>query len=148
MRLVAIAGLCISLLGCSSAETGDLKEELIEVDHMQCLTNLYCLYQIQNRGNGPENRSDFKRFIAQQPKRSLRRIGVEPAKIDDLFVSERDNESFRIKYGIVGNASETDRAIIFEASGSDGERRVAFSSRKEIVIKDADKYDELWNKKS
>ena len=61
--------------------------------------------------------------------------------IDALFISPRDNEPFRVKYGVAGSPMGFKEALIFESVGVEGEVMVGFGdSRAELMSpEEADK---------
>jgi hypothetical protein len=65
--------------------------------------------------------------------------------LDDIFVSERDHETFRVKYSLEGDPSVAS-AVVFEDNGIGGQRQVAFSSGTVQVVTD-DEYQKLWDEK-
>ena len=60
---------------------------------------------------------------------------------DEIFISERDSQPFKIRYGI---SSDRDEAIVFEAVGVDGKRMVGFFTPRELDPAD---YDAYWTGK-
>lgn len=120
-------GFCL-LVGCQQGEEVVKESVPVESDRLECLANLYRLHQIQNNGYGPLDRREFVEFVSKQPPRSLKRIGVDPSNVENLFISDVDGELFEIRYGVVGNEPDSRQAIVLEASGVQGKRRVAFSS--------------------
>ena len=59
-------------------------------------------------------------------RKKLTRIGIDPASIDQIFVSERDGKPFTIRYSVVGNMMGSREPVVFEAEGVDGQRMVGF----------------------
>jgi hypothetical protein len=106
------------------------------------LANLYMAHQIRNSSNGPKDEAAFKAFIQKDmPARRLEMMRVDPAKTDDLFVSERDGQPFVIKYGQSGGIMSK-AAVIFEKEGKDGTRQVAYTNG-QVEEVDSAKYQEL-----
>ena len=52
-------------------------------------------------------------------------MGIFQDEVAEILVSQRDGGPFRIRYGLSGLA---DRAMIFETTGVDGQRLLAFTS--------------------
>lgn len=106
------------------------------------VTSLYQLFTRSFRGRGPRNQKVFQEFISQLDPEYLKSIGVEPASLDQLFVSERDGQPLKIVYGgsrpIVQQATlnggpesssqiERQRVVVVrETAGFDGMVRVGF----------------------
>lgn len=93
--------------------------------------------------NGPKDEAEFKDYLKTNPTAiyMMKRIDLTPDDVDELFVSERDNEPFVVKYGLNGVA---DHAIIFEKTGVDSKRLVAFSKPLEL---DSDEYEDYLSGK-
>ncbi len=135
MSLCACA-LFVTLAGCSSG-----KKEVSDV-YDSNIKKLYVAYQIflsRHGGVGPKNEAEFKKFMVDNPtgKFLIERTGVDTTQIDDYFLSERDGEPFVINYGLKGTA---DHAAIFEATGVDGKRYVAFGIPVELESAEYEDY--------
>src|SRR5215213_10584823 len=121
---------CVLLL-CSFFEMGcsrhDPASRIGEMNDMKIkqLANLYMAHQTRNGSNGPKDEVGFREFIQKKmPAHRLEMMRVDPAKIDDLFVSDRDGQPFVIKYGQSGGVmSKT--PVVFEKEGKDGTLQVA-----------------------
>ena len=96
---------------------------------------------MQNRWVGPRDQNEFTTFIASQTRQSLERIGVNRAEIGSLFVSERDDRPFSIRYGVVVDGPNSHEPIIFETVGKNGNRIISFTSRKQIEVFSQEEYD-------
>ena len=73
----------------------------------------------------------------------LERVDVDPTQLDSLFISERDGEEFEIRFGVKGSDMSLPEAIIFEKTGVDGVRLVAFTGQKLEEISDDAEYQRL-----
>ena len=67
--------------------------------------------------------------------------------IDELFVSERDGQPFKIRWGMVSRVRGPSQPVIFEAEGVEGKRQVGFTSSKMQEV-DSAEYDRLWTVES
>ena len=92
---------------------------------------------------GPENEEVFKKFLRDADPARMERMGVSVNDIDSLFVSERDNEPFQIRYEIQGSPRGCAEPAIFEATGSGGKRMVAFLNMSQKEVEELE-YDQLW----
>jgi len=117
----------------------------INGNNMQRLTNLYCLFQMQHQGFGPADQGEFQAFITSQPAKRLQRIGVDPDAVDALFVSERDDQPFTIRYSVMGSSRGSDEAVVFESEGQNGVRKISFTSRKVIEVTDESEFQAYLN---
>jgi hypothetical protein len=106
------------------------------------VANLYMAHQMRNASNGPKDEPAFKEFIQKKmPGHRLEMMRVDPAKLDELFVSERDGQPFVIKYGQSGGVmSKT--PVVFEKDGRDGTWQVAYTNG-QVEEVDSAKYQEL-----
>src|SRR5687768_10268696 len=90
LRLSAFAGAAgclIALAGCTGGRSEAPTEELRLRDLAKC----YGFFQGQNRGRTPADEKQFKEFI---------RKTAPSEKVDELFVSPRDNEAYVVRYNI------------------------------------------------
>lgn len=65
----------------------------------------------------------------------MEREGVQKDRILDVFVSKRDGQPFKVKYGLNGLC---DYPIVFEAEGVEGKRFVANTVTKELANEEYD----------
>jgi hypothetical protein len=127
--------------GCSSKDPASRIGEMNDTRIKQ-LANLYMAHQMRNGSNGPKDQSAFKSFVqnGMAPHR-LEMMRVDPTKVDDLFVSERDGQPFTIKYGQSGGTMSK-LPVVFEKEGQDGSRQVAFTNG-QVEDVDGTRYQEL-----
>jgi hypothetical protein len=130
--------------GCSNSS--DPVDTLASVNetNLQRLANLYFTYQSKHDWRGPADEAEFKSFLRGYNPAKLTRIGIDPNKIDDLFLSERDGQPFKIRYGIPGSSMGSSAPVIFEATGIGGKRLVGFLNMQQREV-DAAEYDALWS---
>jgi len=106
------------------------------------LATMYNFFHLMNNFKGPKDEAELKSFIeAQDPKR-LRLADIDPAKLDSLFVSERDKEPFVIRYGIDTVIRGPALPVVFESVGSEGLRQVGFcnGAMQEVGNEDYDRF--------
>lgn len=143
MRLVAYCLLIVSYLtGCG--DTVDPNDAVAHANstNIQRLVNLYITYQTEHDWRGPANEQEFKDFIRGYNPQKLARVGVDPAQIEELFVSERDGQPFKIRYGVVGSMMGSTEPVVFETEGIDGQRMVGFLNMEQREV-GSDEYDLL-----
>jgi len=127
---------CLSVVaGCgggpkSVAETKDTNIKKVHA--------MYSFYMANNAYKGPESEEEFMAWMTSAEGRfAIKRMEMDPDRIDDYFVSERDGEKFVIRYGLKGLR---DHAIVFEATGGEeGTRLVALGTPVEM---DEDDYND------
>lgn len=143
LRLVTFSLILGLLAGCSgSADPVNALAKANE-SNIQRLANLYLAYQSDNNWAGPPDEVAFKEFIKAYSPKKLERIGIDPAQVDQLFVSERDGQPFKIRYKVVGNMMGSTEPVVFEAEGAGGQRMVGFLNMTQREV-DAAEYDSLW----
>jgi hypothetical protein len=130
-------------VGCGGDDDGAGALAEANASNIQRLTNLYFTFQANNDFRGPKDEAEFKAFLTGYNPEKLKRIGIDPATIAALFVSERDNQPFKIRYGVRGSAMGSTEPVVFEATGVDGKRQVGFLSFTQREVDPAE-YDALW----
>lgn len=138
--------LCLAAMGCLLGCGPDPADLLAEANdsNVQRLANLYVAYQSRNDWRGPTDEAEFKAFLNGWNPAKLASIGVDSTSIDDLFVSSRDGEPFRIRYGVPGHIMGSDAPVIFESTGVKGKRMVGFLNMTTREVDDAE-YEQLWS---
>lgn len=124
--------------GCGDGEPtlADLND-----NNIRRLHTAYKIYMKGNNFTGPSNEEDFKDFLTSNNKARvlLKRMDITSDNLSDIFVSERDGEPFKIRWGLNGVA---DHAIVFESVGVEGKRLVAFTKPREL---DNAQYEGYWS---
>lgn len=113
----------IFLCGCGSdgKSVAEIKDSNIKKIHA-----LYSFYMSNNGYQGPKSEEVLREYLGTKDGEfAIKRMDMDPSKIDDYFLSERDGEPFVIRYGLKGVA---DHAIVFEAVGVEGKRMVALGT--------------------
>lgn len=142
-RGAALGALLVALAGCGGGGDGNAKLAELNSNSMQRLANLYFTFQLENDLRGPKDEAELRKFIVGIPAEKLARVGVDPGEIDVLFVGPRDNQPFKIRYGVRGSAMGSSEPVIFEAVGVDGRREVGFLNMTQREV-DAAEYDQLF----
>ncbi|MEM8865539.1 MAG: hypothetical protein AAGF31_08330 [Planctomycetota bacterium] len=138
--------LCLILLGgavgCGGVDPKDLLAEA-NSNNIERMANLYNVFQSRHNWRGPKSEAELKAFLNNWNPRKLENIGVDPNAIDELFISGRDGEPFKVRYGVPGNIMGSDAPVVFEATGVDGKRMVGFLNMTSREV-EADEYERLW----
>jgi hypothetical protein len=135
---------CFLLAGC-----GKPAEEDPTAMRFKKLGRLSGRYLGQNRGAPPKNADDLKKFARSLSADELKGLNIEPAEIDDLFVSPRDNQPlvFRslAKSAAVGGPDGGGKVVLaYEKEGGGGKRYVVYLSPPgDAGEVDDDKFKEL-----
>ena len=144
ITLLLCGFLISSLAGCGSSGKDPIEElRAVNERNIQRITNLYGAYQSRSNWRGPEDEAEFKSFLKGFNPKRFTRLGIDPNKIEDLFISERDGEHFKIRYGVAGSMMGSDDPVVFEAVGIDGKREVGFLNMVTREVEAAE-YDNLW----
>lgn len=125
----------ITWAGCGGSPSADSMLRDANKANIQRLTNLYTRFQMQNQSQGPQNEAEFKRFIQNLDRGSLETMGVDLNDLDSLFISDRDQQPFDIRYGVQSSFRGDPVGLIFEQQGLDGVRQVGLST---ITVRDID----------
>ena len=144
LAAIAIAtGVCLSLAGCSGRNVAGAVGAMNDAN-IKRLANLYTAYQKQHAWLGPKDEAAFKSFItSEMPEEKLKLMGVDPAAVDEYFVSDRDGQPFKVKYAVKGGFRVV-APVVFEQQGVEGKRQVGFTNSVKVEAVDAARYDELW----
>lgn len=134
---ISLLGLTAAMLimasGCGNnlPTLADLNDSNIRRVH-----SVYKIYMNNNAMAGPRSQDELIAYVKNDntARVLVGRMDLNPDTIEDIFVSERDGQPFKIRWGLRGIA---DHAIVFETEGVDGKRLVAFSKPREL---DADEY--------
>ena len=134
--------LMLTLVGCSPSAPSVSVADYNKTNILR-LRNAYDMYMMEHGNRGPADEEAFKKFLTTDKAAGVRlgRMGVDVSKIDDIFVSERDGQPFKVRYGLQGLA---DHAIVFEAEGLEGKRMVALAEPREM---DQAEYDDHFSGK-
>ncbi|MBM4010741.1 MAG: hypothetical protein FJ286_05095 [Planctomycetes bacterium] len=139
---VALGVAVASSGGCSD---GNLRRQVAAMNdsRIKQLANLFRFYQATNGWVGPKDEATLQAFLQSAPTKNLAMMGIDPARFDEMLVSDRDGKPFRVRWGVsIGPLEE--QAVVFEAEGSAGKRFVAFTGARAEEV-DSDRYDRLWN---
>jgi hypothetical protein len=143
MLRFATASMFLGLLcGCSGQVNPESALAKANETNLQRLANLYVAFQSENNWVGPPDEAKFKEFLRTYSPKKLTRIGIDPAATDQLFVSERDNQPFKIRYSVVGSMMGSQEPVIFESEGINGERQVGFTDMSVREV-GSDEYEQL-----
>jgi hypothetical protein len=146
----ALSGLCttalvLAFVGCSGDDTAD-QIAAVNKSNIQRVSNLYAAYQNMKNSSGPKTEAELKEFVKTYDPSKLSAMGVDANNLDAVFVSERDGQPFKVKYGVAGGRGAV-AAVVFEATGKDGRKQVGFTGG---TVEDVDdsRYKQLWDGKA
>ncbi len=127
--VIVLACLVLSSVGCEKQIDTDVSA--FNKANISRLKNAYIMYMAAHDQVGPADEEQLKKYMRENKAAvvRLKRMGVSPDDIDSMFSSDRDGEPFVIRWGLKGLA---DHAMIFEATGVDGKRMVAFGTPREV----------------
>lgn len=143
LSLIAIIAALGLSVGCGSPGAADLLAQA-NSDNISRLSNVYQGFQSRHDWRGPRDKAELMAFLSSLKSTKLEAIGVDPGSIDSVFVSGRDGEPFKVRYGVPGHIMGSNAPVVFEATGVDGKRMVGFLNMTTREVDDAE-YERLWN---
>ena len=130
--------------GCADRVTAEVAAK--NDSNIKRLVNLYWGYQFLHGWQGPKDQQALKDFVKQGklPAKNFQMMGIDPEKLDSIFISERDGQPFKVKYGVGGGIGVV-APIVFEKVGYGGKKQVGFLTP---IVEEVDdsRYNELWEK--
>jgi hypothetical protein len=117
------------LLVLPTAGCGESELSSPSANRLRALTAVYLDFAAA-KGTGPTSEQQLRNHVENVPGFLLDAAGVASDVGRTGFVSERDGESFVIRYGIgVSQAPGNEAPVIaYEKTGKDGKRFVAFAN--------------------
>lgn len=144
LRVPFFLGLLL-LAGCPKDKATDMFNS-VNGSNIQRLANLYCVYQAAHEFKGPKDEPQFRQFISEMPPSRLKYYSVDASQLDQLFVSERDQKPFIIRWDLTAKSRQGLVPMVFEQQGVDGKYMIGFSSF-EIREVDRSEYEQYLNGK-
>jgi hypothetical protein len=143
--LILVLFVMLHSAGCTKSVSNQVAA--LNDAHIKQLTNLYNGYQRSHSWHGPKDETALKQFIQHDmDPNKLALMNVDPTKLDEVFVSSRDQTPFKVKYG-VGGGPGISAAVVFESLGVEGNRQVGFTGP---IVEGVDEahYKDLWTGKA
>lgn len=138
---LAICGLVAVVAGCRDQVA--MQVAAMNDTNLKKVSSLYRFYQYRHGWQGPKDAAALRSFVEQAPRKNLDMMKVDPARFDDLLISERDGQPAKVRWGV--SIGPTDiQPLVFEAEGVGGKRIVVFSDARTEEV-DAARYDSLWS---
>lgn len=141
LSIAILVGVCLT--GCGGGFDAEGSIRSANATNAQRLSTLYSMYARQHASKGPKDEEAFRKFVTNFSPKLLERLDVDPTQVDGLFTSERDGEPLKIIYGLKCGEYEDAKPVVFEQTGSDGKRMVAFTDPSYEEVEDQSRYDEL-----
>ncbi len=130
--------------GCLNRVNPDSMIAKANDSNVKRLATMYSIFQTQNGFRGPKDEASFRQFIRQQDPQRMKVAGMDISDVDSLFISERDNQPFKIRFGVNTVIRGPAMPVIFEAEGIEGKRQVGFTNGPMQEV-DSAEYEKLWN---
>lgn len=143
-RQIVAAGLLTGLaicLGCSDPVARQVAA--MNDTNLKKVSSLYRFYQYRNGWQGPKDAAALRAFVDRAPPKKLEMMQVDPAQFDTFFISERDGQPARVRWGVAIGPTDV-QPLVFEATGVDGKRIVVFSNAQTEEV-DSARYETLWS---
>jgi hypothetical protein len=129
----AALALAVTVAGCSGGAPSSEKQ----LPHAKAIAVLY-FKAVSTLGRAPKSEAEFKQVISQGTV-DFDVLGV--STVDELFVSDRDNEPLVIIYG-ESSKGASPGVVAYEQTGKDGKRLVA-TNNGQVVEADAARFGQL-----
>lgn len=117
--MLAFGLVAASIFGCSNGSQAAREKQ---TSHLRTLISFYNAAG-RAQGAAPKSEEQLKAYIEAEGKDVLSRLEI--SSVDELFVSERDEQPFVVFYGKKPKGVRPD-VVAYEKSGVDGSRRVGF----------------------
>ena len=144
--VATIAFPAILLMGGCSSNSVESQVAAMNTSNIKRVANLFAAYQNVQGGQGPKDKETIIAFAKNIPPDALHNMKIDENNLDALFVSERDNKPFRIKFGAIRGAMSPHIPVIFEEQGVGDTRQVAWTNARVEEVGAAE-YQQLWSEK-
>ena len=136
-----VSCIIVTVAGCGGFSPDDAVGDQNDTN-IKRLSNLYFRYQSGHNWSGPESEDEFREYVKNDvPEFIKERIGF--TSVEELFVSQRDGEPFKIRLEVKGSARGCSEPAIFESTGVGGKRMVGFLNMFQREV-DEQEYNDLW----
>jgi len=141
--IVLLIATVVSMIGCSTGDEITDKMRAGNQENIRRVRNCYTMFQEAHRWRGPKDKDELMEFLTTDNMAAvkLERIGISKEQLDSMWVSERDDQEFKIRWDLNGMR---DHAIAFEAEGLEGKRLVCFAKPQEL---NESEYEDYWTGK-
>lgn len=145
---IATAFLICGLNGCSDNVDFDALVGEQNKTNIDKVANAYNMMASRNNFTGPKSEDDFKQWLREEPsiEKNLKFMNIDRAELDQYFVG-RDDFPFEIRYGLKGLINGAAAPCVFEQTGVDGVRQVAYSDGRIEKVESDRHYRQLMNEK-
>ncbi len=135
LRMVVLAcmllGSTYALIGCGGGNSANSDPSK---SNLAAFSILYARFRIANRGKNPQNEQELRSFIESKGSTVLEAAGLS---VDDVFVSDRDNERIVVVYGDKPLMCDGQEVIAYESTSVDGERLIASPTGSAMYVSEA-----------
>ncbi len=114
--------------GCGKPPT--IEEET--ASRLEIVATMYSKFSYDHQGVRPFSEAELKQFITDRNQAILDGAGI--ASVDELFVSERDNQPLVVLFGKNTITKDYMEIVVHEATGVDGKIMVGYSSGETELI--------------
>jgi len=142
-----LVGLLFSalLFGCGKGD--QIADDVAKANknNVSKVASCYALFLMRNNFKGPKNKEELVKMI-QDPAvaGNMEMIGVDTSNVDEIFISERDNEEIKVRWGVKGSSLGTNEPISFESTGVGGVRLVCFATGVLEEVEDDQTYNDMF----
>lgn len=141
--------LILMTVGCGPAPKIDSVAADLNKTNIQRVATAFTAYAFFNGMKSPQSKEEIVEFVRTSDKidRTIKAMGIDRNKFDEVFVSSVDGEEFIVRYESKIREMGGAVPIAFEKTGVDGIRRVGLSNGK-IIDADEATYKRLMKGKT
>jgi hypothetical protein len=137
--------LCMALLiGCGTGDKVADDVAKANKNNVSKVASCYNLFLMKNGFKGPKNKEELVKMIMDPSVAgNMEMIGVDTSDVDAIFISERDGEEIKIRWGVKGSSLGTNEPVAFESTGKNGVRLVCFATGVLQEVEDDQTYNDM-----
>src|SRR5690349_17502327 len=123
-RGVAATLLAVLCVGCGAAPIDPAVKQ-----QFKAISDMYCDYAFAHANAGPGDEQVFRKHAKTMNQRTALAMGVDINKLDELFISPRDQKPITVRYGqSVSNLGDKAPLIAHESVGVRGKRLAVYAN--------------------
>ena len=139
--------LILTIVACDRGPSVNALVAQATDSNVKRVAKMYTIFMRKNNWRGPKDKNELINFIGQQNSDQMRTMGIDPGKLDGLFLSERDQQPLKIRWQMEGSPMAPPFAIVFEATPEPEQElgyQVGFTGSPARQV-DQQEYDRLWS---
>ncbi len=147
--VLALLMLTLMTAGCAPPDKAGARAAELNKTNIQKVATAFTAFSFFNGMKSPQSKEEIVDFIrtSKQIDRTIKAMGIDRNKFEEVFVSSVDGEEFIVRYATRIREMGGGVPIAFEKTGVNGIRRVSLSNGK-IIEADKATYDRLMKGKT